>query len=369
MNCNCLLKREMESKVEQSGGDMVTLRLSICIATYNRGKFIGETLDSILNQLLPGVELLVVDGASPDDTHEVMAQYLLRHPEVRYFRERENSGIDGDYDKAVGYARGEYCWLMSDDDLLKPGAIQRVLSAIDGKSDLIVVNSEIWNADYSEKLLDRRLKIAADVEYRKKNNEQFFIETANQLGFIGCVVIRRNFWFSRDRDSFYGTMFIHVGVIFQHPAIETAKVISEPLIAIRDGNATWAARTFEVWAMKWPELIWSFSDFSDTAKRAVCLQEQWRNFKFLFYHRAMGSYSLAEFHKFLSPKVKGLARVKAYIAAAFPGKAANLIVVFYYLLFKRTSRLELFDVLCSCYATVASRSFARAFGQNIPVQK
>ena len=345
---------------------MVAPRLSICIATYNRGSFIAETLDSILIQMLPGVEILVVDGASPDNTPEVMALYLSRHSAIRYFREQVNSGVDRDYDKAVGYAKGEYCWLMSDDDLLRPGAIQHVLSAIDGKSDLIVVNSDVWNADFSEQLLGRRLAIKADLEYGKKDSEQFFIGTANQLGFIGCVVISRRFWLSRDRTSFYGTLFIHVGVIFQHPVIETAKVISEPLVSIRDGNATWSARNFEIWAMKWPELIWSFPDFSDAAKEAVCLREQWRKFKFLFYQRAMGSYSLAEFHKFLSAKAKGMAWARAYAVAAFPGSVANLIVVFYYLLFKRTSRLELFDVLCSRYASATSRSFAHALGLNIP---
>lgn len=359
----------MSSKSNNPNDSLQLPKLSICIATYNRGQFIGETLDSILPQIEPGVELLIVDGASQDNTPEVVKYYLSGHPEIRYYRELENSGVDGDYDKAVGYAKGEYCWLMSDDDLLKPGAVQRVLSAIDGKSNLIVINTEIWNATFSEKLLDRRLNITTDVEYGKEDREKFFVETANQLGFIGCVVIRRSFWLSRDRASFYGTLFIHVGVIFQHVAIETAKVIAEPLIAIRDGNATWTARTFEVWAIKWPDLIWSFSDFSDPAKQAVCLREQWRGFKFLFGHRAMGTYSSIEFHKYLSSKAKGLARIKAYVAAAFPGKAANLIVVFYYLLFKRSSRLALFDVLCSRYATVASRSFARTLGVTVSRQK
>src|SRR5665647_2657471 len=105
-------------------------KLSICITTYNRGQFIGETLDSILGQMVAGVELVIVDGASPDNTPAVMTQYLLRYPEIRFFREQVNSGVDGDYDKAVGYARGEYCWLMSDDDLLKPGAIQYVLLSL-----------------------------------------------------------------------------------------------------------------------------------------------------------------------------------------------------------------------------------------------
>jgi abequosyltransferase len=339
-------------------------KLSICIATYNRGSFIGETLDSILSQIEPGVELLVVDGASTDNTPEVMKHYLTHYPAISYYRELRNSGVDVDYDKAVGYAKGEFCWLMSDDDHLNPGAVQRVLSAIDGKRDLIVVNSEIWNATFSEKLLDRRLRITRDIEYGKDDRDKMFMETANQLGFIGCVVIRRSLWLSSDRASYYGTLFIHVGVIFQRSAVEAVMVIAEPFIAIRGGNATWTARTFEVWAIKWPDLIWSFSGFSDVAKQAVCPRDQWRRFKFLFGHRAMGTYSLSEFHKFLSPKVKGFARAKAYLVAAFPGKMANLMVVFYYLLFKRSSGLQLFDVLCSRYSTSATRMFARALGMK-----
>jgi abequosyltransferase len=344
-------------------------KFSICIATYNRASFIGATLDSILVQMEPGVELLVVDGASPDNTHEIMAGYLSRNPEIRYHREQVNSGVDADYDKAVGYATGDYCWLMSDDDLLKPGAVRRVLAALEDNRDLIVLNTEIWNADFSEKLLDRRLAIAADVEYNKEDRDLLMENTANQLGFIGCVVIRRSLWLARDRAAYYGSLFIHVGVIFQAPGIQSARVVAEPCVALRDGNAMWAARTFEIWALKWPELIWSFPGYSDAAKRAVCEKDQWRKFKFLFYHRAMGSYSLSEFRKFLGPRARGWSRVKAYIAAAFPGTVANVIVVLYYFLLKRKSRLALFEVLCSRYATAASRAIAGMLELKAPRPK
>ncbi|MEJ1958886.1 MAG: glycosyltransferase [Nitrosomonadales bacterium] len=50
----------------------------------------------------------MVDGASPDSTPEIMAKYLSRYPSIRYYREQENSGVDKDYDKALGYATGEY---------------------------------------------------------------------------------------------------------------------------------------------------------------------------------------------------------------------------------------------------------------------
>ena len=49
----------------------------------------------------------------------VLERYLEPGRPLRYFRESVNSGVDRDYDKAVGYASGEYCWLMTDDDLLQ----------------------------------------------------------------------------------------------------------------------------------------------------------------------------------------------------------------------------------------------------------
>ena len=64
-----------------------SIKLAICIATYNRGKFIGEILDAILSQIQPGVELIVVVGASPDNTPEVMEQYSSRYPEILNCRE------------------------------------------------------------------------------------------------------------------------------------------------------------------------------------------------------------------------------------------------------------------------------------------
>ncbi len=84
----------------------VRIKLSICVATFNRGGFIAETLDSIVTQMHPEVELVVVDGASTDDTFERMSEFGLRYPFVRYFRETSNSGVDQDFDKAVSIRNG-----------------------------------------------------------------------------------------------------------------------------------------------------------------------------------------------------------------------------------------------------------------------
>ncbi|BBO99918.1 glycosyltransferase family 2 protein [Sulfuriferula nivalis] len=337
-------------------------KLSICIATYSRGAFIGATLDSILVQMEPGVEIVVVDGASPDSTPEVMARYVLQHPEIRYFRESINSGVDADFDKAVGYARGEYCWLMTDDDLLRSGALTKVLLTLNGEDDLIVVNSEVRNKDMSVVFENQSLMFDADKGYHQVDSEAFFAEIAAYLSFIGCVIIRRTCWLSRDRATYYGTLFIHVGVIFQTPPIANVRVIAEPLIVIRYGNAMWTPRSFEIWMFKWPKLIWSFPDFSDAVKRKVCRREPWRSAKALFHNRALGAYSVAEFRKFWPNETSKVERVIAYVLSVFPASVANFIMVFYFAILVKPAPMALHDLLCSRNAGLLSRLVTRVLG-------
>lgn len=341
------------------------IKLSVCIATYKRARYIGETLQSILMQLPSGVEIVVVDGASPDDTATVMARVLSEHSAVRYFREAINSGVDGDYDKAVSYAEGEYCWLMTDDDLLKPGAIAAVLSALSActdRADLVIVNSEVRTADMSSVLRTRLLPMEEDRQYQPRDHEALLAETAGALSFIGGVVIRRELWLSRDRLLYYGSLFVHVGVIFQAASSINAHVIAEPLISIRYGNAMWTSRGFEIWMFKWPALIWSFTGFSDRAKSTVCLREPWRKFRKLWLYRAIGGYSLVEYHQFFTGELPLASRVLPRFAAALPRRLANAIASLYCLAFAREARMNIYDLANSANGTWVSRAVARAVG-------
>jgi glycosyltransferase involved in cell wall biosynthesis len=339
--------------VEERRGGVL---LSVCVATFRRAEFLAATLDSIVEQLEGGVELVIVDGASPDRTPAVVAPYLARFPAIRYFREEENSGVDRDYDKAVGYARGEYCWLMTDDDLLKPGAIRRVLGALreEGRS-LILVNAEVRNADLSQILVDRKLLVPEDRTYGLEDRESFFAECLNYLSFIGCVVIRRTVWLGRDRDSYFGTLFVHVGVILQPPWIGNVHVVSDPLVTIRYGNALWTSRGFEIWAFKWPGLVWSFPEYADETKRLVCPREPWVRIKMLFYYRAIGAFSLGEFRRFVAGRTGGIRRAAAFLTALLPGAIANLISVLYFAVCNKSALTMKYDLLRSSYATHASR--------------
>ena len=342
-----------------------TPKLSICIATYNRGELIGETLDNILKQLTSEVELIVVDGASPDNTKEVMEKYLLTYPEIRYFREQVNSGVHRDFDKAVGYARGEYCWLMTDDDLLHPNAIWTVLSVLKGGSELIIVNSEVRSKDFSILIQDQLLAHGSGGEYGYSERERLFILAAKYLSYIGCVVIKRTCWLSRDRASYYGTVFIHVGVIFQSPPIEKIYVIDKPLITIRYSNAMWTPRSFNIWMLKWPNLIWSFPDYSDTAKQRICSRKPWRRIKLQLKLRALGYYTKNEYHKVWLNEGRDLKRLIAYLISISPAQLANILMVIFYRFSPKNNSRVMTDLFNSPHAGLVSRFLIKMFKPNL----
>ena len=306
--------------------------LSVCIATYNRAKFIGSTLESIVSQVEDGVEILVVDGASPDNTEEVVRKYQQKCPQLRYVRLPVKGGVDQDYDRAVELAEGEYCWLFTDDDLLKPGAVSVILDAVRKGYNLVIANAEIRNLDLFRPLAYRKLSLMEDRVYEDipVDKERFLAEVGDYLTFIGGVVIKRELWLARDRAKYYGSRFIHVGVIFQRPLPGRMLALATPQIVIRLGNAEWSSLSFEIWMFKWPDLIWSFTDFSDASKRAVCRPNPWRRLHTLLYYRALDVYSLTEYNKLLAHRLNsGWKRLVARGFAVMPGRIANALMLLY----------------------------------------
>jgi glycosyltransferase involved in cell wall biosynthesis len=294
---------------------------------------IGQTLESIVTQATDYVEIIVVDGASPDNTAAVVQQYQDQCPQIQYHRLQVKGGVDRDYCIAVGFARGEYCWLMTDDDVLKPGAINAILERLQHKYSLIVLNAEVRDRNLSLLLEPKKLQRDHDIFHGPSAQEALFIETATYLSFIGAVVINRSLWNERDKETYIGTEFVHLGVIFQKALPYGACVVAEPYISIRYGNAQWSSRYFEVWMFKWPQLIWSFSEISETAKSRICPRDPWNNIRALLLMRASGAYSLHEYERFIEPRLDSRwDRFIAKTAALLPGSIPNLLAVVYYTL-------------------------------------
>ena len=283
-----------------------------------------------MRQLTEDVEVVIVDGASSDTTPSVIRQYSSRYPQVRYIRKESNGGVDRDFCEAVEHARGAMCWLFADDDVLKPEAVSTVLEEVRKGYSLIIVNAEVRNRDLSQVIASKLLNVQQNRVYDPSELTELFQDAVECMSFIGGVVIDRQVWLTRDKESYLGSDFVHVGVVFQAPLPGRALVIAASYIEIRLGNAQWTPRAFEIWMIKWPRLLSSFVSVSVNARRNYKAQQSARRLKNLMVHRAKGEYSRTEYARWLaSESCAPWWRVSTFLVSVMPPRLARAIILTY----------------------------------------
>lgn len=98
--------------------------VSIIMPSYNTGRFIKETIESVLAQSYSAWELIIVDDCSTDDTDEVVAAFL-RDTRIRYIKNDTNSGAAVSRNRALREARGKWIAFLDSDDLWKPEKLEK----------------------------------------------------------------------------------------------------------------------------------------------------------------------------------------------------------------------------------------------------
>jgi glycosyltransferase involved in cell wall biosynthesis len=142
--------------------------VSIVIPSWNQGRFLTETLESVFAQDYGPLEVLVLDGASQDETVSVLKRYDGR-PGFWWKSEPDRGVVDA-VNQGLARATGEICCIVSSDDCLCPGAVNDAVAVLqrDAALGLVYADAEYIDAagratgrtnvgDYSlEVLLDRR---------------------------------------------------------------------------------------------------------------------------------------------------------------------------------------------------------------------
>jgi glycosyltransferase involved in cell wall biosynthesis len=309
------------------------IKLSICIATHNRADFITHTLKSILDQATDEVEVIIVDGASTDNTEALVRSIQVNHSQLEYYYLDKKGGVDQDFCHAVSLAKGKFCWLFSDDDLLKPGAIAAVINEINkDEYSMILVNSEWRNLDMITLYRERHVPLLSDKIFNSsaQGQQNLLAEMGDYLSFIGCVVIEREEWNKREKTTYFGTAFVHLGVIFQSFLPKNTLFISYPFISIRLGNAQWTNAAFNIWIISWPKLIWSLTHFPDEIKQRVISRTPAEQLWKLFYYRAMGTFSFDKYKSIVKPySNSGIKLLLARLISVLPGGLTNAFFIAY----------------------------------------
>lgn len=128
--------------------------VSVVIATYNQAKYLGDSIESVLNQTYGNVELIVVDDGSTDNTQEVLSQYCGRITMIQ----QPNSERGAARNRGLYEARGEFIAFLDADDIWVPKKLAREVEYLLKHPDTGVVYGDVKIIDESGRVTGRLRK-------------------------------------------------------------------------------------------------------------------------------------------------------------------------------------------------------------------
>jgi glycosyltransferase involved in cell wall biosynthesis len=119
-------------------------RFSVIIASYNREKYIRQTIDSVLSQTFKDYEIIVVDDGSTDRTKDILQSYGAQIKNIH----QENLGSEAAFRTGASLANGEYLAFLDSDDLFLPNALEtydKIIRALDSPPLIMGCMKRFWD--------------------------------------------------------------------------------------------------------------------------------------------------------------------------------------------------------------------------------
>lgn len=138
----------------------MSFRHSFVVPSYNHGRYIGETIESLLAQDMPGSEIVVCDDGSTDDSRAVLERYRGR---IRIVEAPRKLGMIPNYNFVTAAATGDWVSLVGSDDRAHPHFASTVRRGAERRGDVAVVSADFNHIDGAGRLIreERVLSVRA----------------------------------------------------------------------------------------------------------------------------------------------------------------------------------------------------------------
>ena len=122
------------------------MQISVIIAAFNAGHFIGRAISSVQKQTTRDLEIIVVDDASTDNTDSVVQNLAKKDGRINIIRLTSNTGPSGARNIGFAAAKGEWIAVLDADDAFAPGRLERLIAAgHETRADIVVDNLQLFD--------------------------------------------------------------------------------------------------------------------------------------------------------------------------------------------------------------------------------
>lgn len=162
--------------------------VSVLIPAYNHENYIQETIESIINQTYPNIELIILDDGSKDKTWEKITE-LKPKCENRFvkslFETKQNEGTCITLNKLLKLSSGEFVYIIASDDLAKPQAIEEEVKFLQDNPDYALAVGDNEYVDSMGKQIFRTQKaFTSNIKNAKYKTVKEFLSSKLKIDFL-----------------------------------------------------------------------------------------------------------------------------------------------------------------------------------------
>jgi glycosyltransferase involved in cell wall biosynthesis len=204
------------------------MKVSVIIPTYNRGHYICQAIESVLQQTMKDIEIIVIDDGSTDNTREAIAPYQNR---MKYIY-TENGGPAHARNLGMKMARGEYISFLDSDDLYYPYKIELQYELLERFHDAGMVYTEFSGFDDKGFWDEYHLKNYHSSAYKngKMKYENIFSEstTFNNAGLDYPAWADRKIYFGNIFNAYFNHIIVFTNsIMFRRKFLKTIGMLDE----------------------------------------------------------------------------------------------------------------------------------------------
>lgn len=230
------LEKKDESLIRYTLVDREYPIISVVMAVYNCGKYLEESIQSILNQTFRDFEFILIDDCSKDNSLEILKKYQIIDKRIILIINNTNLGPAVSRNKGIEIAKGKYIAILDADDIAIHNRLEIQYNILEKNKNIFVMGSGWFVIDESSKIIGKYQNITDSKHIRDKLPKEDCINNSTVM-------------FRNDKATFYRGKFIYAqDYDLWLRLLTSGKVLSnlsEPLIKYRRNfhSITWTKRT------------------------------------------------------------------------------------------------------------------------------
>ena len=142
-------------------------KVSVLIPAYNAEKYLGEAIESILNQTFTDFEFIIIDDCSTDKTWEIIQKYSKKDKRIIAIKNEENLKLSATLNKGIDICKAEYIARMDADDWSYPDRLQKQYDVISKDPKIGILGGAMEVCDEKLEIKNIRKYNLSDSEIRK----------------------------------------------------------------------------------------------------------------------------------------------------------------------------------------------------------